>query len=576
MDTIGLIPATGATADGSSLALLRLPFSFSQERLLRTKDFISLAEEWDSPLTREELFKWHQSGVFYPVFTAVDEIDQAFVIDVAAEERGDPADFAREGRLRDSASMPASSVTYDRPKGADHRWWDGFLFSRWQVLEIKHARARANFLEFGEDAEKLRLQAVEDRRMVLALSALEVRHLPLILGLIRYNGGVDSRLQRSRFDIDDATRLALAAYPAEQLRRAAEILLSSARFHDPMADWWPLIRHSSNNGWSSIRGSVRYAIEQRIAAEMFLRAHESIAELGLLSPLPGPNADAHVREPLYDRISAAPEVSDSLERALGQFGLSPFPRVLLALEGRTEVIHVSALLAELGLDRPSRVRIQNMGTSNLSPHLLARYATSPRIGPARYGRQLLDATPTALFVAMDPENLWEDQTKRDEQRAALHTAIRSEVAAQGAEITDQELEMLVHIFVWGNQKYELANFTDDELATALTELAKEQSRLPANAEAWRAKLGEDLAYARAGGFDIKVVFGRSGMLEAKPRLAELLLPILMEKFEKEVAADGGIVTPVVDMVMQVYDLCQRLAGGTYSLATPPASTETSD
>jgi len=333
------------------------------------------------------------------------------------------------------------------------------------------------------------------------------------------------------------------------------------------------VNNSDHSGWSKIRGNVRYAVERRIAAELLLRAHESLSEVGLVPPLPGPNPDRHFRDALDDRITPGAVVADSLDRALGALGLSPYPRVVLLLEGATEVTHVNALLAELGLSRPSRVRIQNLRASNASPAQIARYAASPRVGPQRYGVQLLDATPTALFVAMDPENRWVDYASREEQRRLLHLSIREEVAAQGAEVTDAELDMLVHIFVWGDQKYELANFSDQELEEGLFELAREKACLPEDVAAWRADLTASLAYARERRLDVSVVFARARIPEAKPRLAEILLPALMQKFEQEIGAEGEISTPVVEMVMQVRDLVRRLAGGTYSLQTPPTTSE---
>ena len=571
MNDNDVLPESRAAPSGTSLALLRLPFSFSQEPLLHTSAFLDLAKEWGERITLDELSSWHSAGVFLPYFSVVDDADSRWIVDLPADERSEPADYARRGRLRDAAFEPPGSATYERPADAEAGWWDGFLFSRWQILDVKYARNRFGRLQHDDDSAALRYEAVEKRRESLALSVLATRQLPLIVGQIMHAGDDERRLERSRFDVDDARRLSIVQYPASELRGTAEFLLSSARFDDPMADWWPLIRHSNHSGWSKIRGSVRYAVERRIAAELLLRAHESLSDIGVVSPLPGPNPDRHYRDVLYDRISPGPVVADSLDRALGALGLSPYPRVLLLLEGATEVTHVNALLAELGLSKPNRVRIQNMRTSNASPAQIAQYATSPRVGPQRYGVQLFDATPTALFVAMDPENRWMDHASREEQRRLLHLAIREEVAAQGAEVTDGELDILVHIFVWGDQKYELANFSDHELEEGLIELAREKGCLPDDAAAWRADLAASLAYARERSLDVSVVFQRARIPEAKLRLAEILLPALMQKFEHEISNAGNISTPVVEMVMQVRDLVHRLAGGTYSFQTPPTT-----
>ncbi len=98
---------------------------------------------------------------------------------------------------------------------------------------------------------------------------------------------------------------------------------------------------------------------------------------------------------------------------------------------------------------------------------------TPRLGRQEAdGSWRLTATPTALVIAMDPENKWATPENRANECRKLQAAIREEVVLQGGDIGQEELDVLVNIHVWGDQKYELANFTDDELLAALAELAR--------------------------------------------------------------------------------------------------------
>jgi hypothetical protein len=145
--------------------------------------------------------------------------------------------------------------------------------------------------------------------------------------------------------------------------------------------------------------------------------------------------------------------------------------VILLLEGKTEQRHLPRLLAELGLTQPQQVRVQPCHSSKVNAHLIARYGITPRIGRRLGDAWLLDASPTALVIAMDPENNFATSEKCADQRRNLQDAIREEVRYQDADISREDLDMLVSVHVWGDDKYELANFTDDELVTAIAQLA---------------------------------------------------------------------------------------------------------
>jgi len=244
-------------------------------------------------------------------------------------------------------------------------------------------------------------------------------------------------------------------------------------------------------------------------------------------------------------------------------GLSPYPRVVLLIEGETERRHIPELLDELGLVRPGDVRVQpTVGSKTGTPHLIARFNIAPKVGqrlPASHG-WLLEAPLTALMIAMDPENDYRTAEKRDEIRRNLQQAIRDEVAFQDATITQDLLDALVNVRVWGDVSYELANFTDDELVPAIITLASQQHHSEAAAGgAWEAKLRAELASVRAAQQDIKVALGRVGVRDDKRALADLLWPVLLAKCETELA-NNCVTTPVLQLLVDARALVARLAG----------------
>lgn len=330
----------------------------------------------------------------------------------------------------------------------------------------------------------------------------------------------------ARFAIDDAVRLDLVGYPPERLLPDAESLLEGAH-RDPMIHWWPIIRHAGHEGWDKVDGISASHLWARLGAEVLLRAHEELAEVGVVAPLPdliGKNWWTGWTA-LHDRVDSQRSGGKSLERALGAFGLSPHPKVLLLVEGDTEMLHLPRLLDLFGLNRPHLVRVQNCRSSEVNPALIARYAIAPRLAERLGESQMTESHPTCLVIAMDPENRWSDEAKRAKERKTLQGAIRQEVEAQGGQIAEGDLDWLVTIHVWGELTYELANFTDNELVEALIALADEQPRTGEEIGADHVKA--EVCFARERGYDIKVAFRRLRLREDKPRLAELLWPALL-------------------------------------------------
>lgn len=559
----------------STLPVLDIPFTFSQVPLLSSGQFRDEARsKWDQRISIDDLEELHRLGLLVPLYRADDDREAESLPAPHEDDSSKIARYAREGMIRDPQGEDASLWPHRRPDNAGDTWWDGFFYSRWQLLGLRDALQQRENLRIVADDPRLvveedgryRTFAARQRHEHLALAALSARFFPSIVGRVTYRDSAEREtLLAARYDVDATARLVAAGFPVERLRPTAEFLLSRAHTHDPMREWWDLARHSDASGWFRLRGGALEAVWQRIAAEVFLRTHEELTSLGALDPLPE-TSDPHMRHPLQERIGLQQD-SDGIHRSLARVGLSPEPCVVLVLEGQTEMAHVPALLDALGISKPQQVRIINQRTSSDRPNQLARYV-SPRLGRVRGDRQLIEAGPTALIIAMDAEGrYWGTPEARERHLGELRGIVRQEVAEQGGTITDHELEILVQLHTWGCQKYELANFTDEELETAIEQVLRANPDAAGSEAAWSPRLRADIEYVRESMLDIGVVFDRIQQHVSKVKLAEVLLPVLIAKLEHE-RYPGHIHPPVVDLAYNLARLVSRLSGGGYSLETP--------
>lgn len=570
-----VVNSSGASAPrlepGNEWSLLRLPYVFSQDGLLGTEDFIKHAKERGLAISLDDLEKLHEVGLLTPMYVVGDDVDGAWLVQeaghyvAATNPRGRALAAAREGRLRDPAVVGYSDDwPFRRPEDLVVEegvyWWNGYVYSPWQLLDLPNVLNEYKMIKAGWAGSAHAERQQRRRQLVWVLAALATRYLPGVLGRVSLpEFGAQEELLRYRASVNVGELVEAAGFEAGRLATEADLLLLLAK-DDPLANWLPLVRYAGYAGWSKLRGEPLNAMWQRIAAEILLRAHEDLAAAALLEPLPDLTG-ANWWASQHDRLTPRHAEAQTLERALAELGLSPHPKVILLVEGETELYHVPKLLAELGLGSPQDVRVQLTKGSKVNANLITRYGVTPRVGRPIGAKQgwFLDASLTSLVIAMDPEHDFATQVSRDAVRRKLQDAIREEVRFQDATISQEELDGLVHVRVWGEHSYELANFTDDELVAALKLLARKQQSKDVDTPAWEQRLRGELHAVRAAHLDIKVAMGRARIGVEKTELAKLLWPVLRRKCELEVAT-GTRVTPVLDLVLEVRQLLVRLSG----------------
>jgi hypothetical protein len=564
---------TGLTMISGALALIQMPFTFIQDDLLNTDGFLRAARERGHDLALDDLQDLHARRLLVPLYRVSATLVAGRRLHVTINGNLDcrmwALHAAQEGRLYDSAQEGYNAAwPYTRPADeSDRQWWNGFLYSSWQLLDVHRAlneRTILRHLQHHVQHNTPPNELARRHERILALAVLAPCYLPDILGQLSVPGGIDGEaLVHFCLNADVVALLRAVGYPLHRLQDDAEQLLIWAG-RDPLRDWLPLVRHANLDAWKKLHDEPLDCLWLRIGAEVLLRAHEDLAAEGQLPALPDVSGAMYV-PPLHGRLGRKNDSPRPLEQVLGNFGLSPHPRVLLVIEGKTERFHVRPLLEQFGLGRPEQVRVQQCKGSLVNPQLLARYAVTPRVGKKLGDAWQLAATPTALVIAMDPENRWATPARCEDERRKIKEAIREEVELQDGQIDNATLDFNVNVYTWGDDKYELANFTDDELIPALTQLAKGAD---VGAAGWTVETRQKLQAARRSHRDIEVVTGP--LRVNKIDLAKLLWPTLAEKCERELAADD-VKTPVLKVILKVRDLAARLSAGSYVL--PPANGE---
>ena len=150
------------------------------------------------------------------------------------------------------------------------------------------------------------------------------------------------------------------------------------------------------------------ALDYRIAAEILLLFYEDLADRNQAGPLPDARRNGAAS------AARAPELpaEQTLDEDLVDLGISPHPRVVLAVEGETEKHHVPLVWRALGYpDAPGLMRLLKLGAANRDLEKVAALAAAPLVGRKSPGQRpawLLIKPYTWLLVAVDPEPPYHD------------------------------------------------------------------------------------------------------------------------------------------------------------------------
>ena len=490
--------------------------------------------------------------------------------------------WARDtGRLRDPTALPYQRrLSFEAPK---QTWpetgpWTGVLYSPYQLLalpELESMLAKQTYQKRGsqiiarlpEPHPLLLDRMLQLRNMVIALTELEARYLPNLdpeFIHLRNVLSVDD-WANYRDGFDPVQTMMWLAYTPEQIRQDAERLLLHAHSVDPVGNRWSeLMRRAPAKSRDQLKDAALIAMDDRIAAEILLRFYDDLASRGYGEPLPDFSGEQGWH-PLVERLSFH---ADTLDETLTELGISPYPRVVVALEGETEAYHAPLVRTALGMsEAPEIMRFLNLGTVNRDLTKVVALAVAPLVSekiPGTNAWRLI--RPSAhLVLAVDPDSPFNTPASREKERAKLLTEIRDILKAQGVlHPNPEELDALIQIRVWEEPCYEFANFTDEELADGIMGIHH-------TIDGWtREQLIEALKHWRDKGTDIKRVWESGRWIEEskrvtgkweyevqKTKLAEALWPTLEKKIKQVRENADAPLPPIVKVISDAYHLAQQ-------------------
>jgi hypothetical protein len=564
----------------SALDVVDLPFVFTQRRALAGLDFSREADRRGLRIDEGRLEALHRAGILVPFLgirydagavaaraSAEGDVDAGEVKAALDYTSTDGAHLLQErvvGDLFDPSVEPFAPWSESRSWRRYRYRRRAFLYSHYQLLRIddlRHVRFSARRMTGGRlgwrvaDQEAARWPPRGEERtraLAVVLSAIEMVYLPRVLlkeSLPLGSEWEDVRAARARFDAPGT--LARLGWSADQVRQQAERLVVLAHGIDPLERWSDLVRQIHPSQWDRLKGDALLAIDHRVAAELLFRFYEALVGAGVAQPLP--EIHGRVWHPLRDRL-----VRDRsrLDAVLSRYELSPYPPVILGLEGETEMTLAPRVL-ELVVGARWRDVVELLDLEGIGQRLghLAAFAVTPRLGARRGDVVELERPPTRLLLAVDAEGRYASVAKRRTERQSLvermFRALPREY--QKTEVRRQ-LAGMVHIVIWGrataSKSFEFAHFTPRELAVAIVATCA-SADVPDVDE-----LARRITSIRGSGTPLKEVWkGWRPPIPRKPALAEELWPVLDGRIARAMTRSGYAPIPF----MRIAERVARLA-----------------
>jgi hypothetical protein len=328
-------------------------------------------------------------------------------------------------------------------------------------------------------------QAERRREIAVAASAIEPAYYSQIIGWLRLRvQGVndpEGAYGRWRQRLPLQRMLRWLGINAAWLVTAADELLQRADMIDPLGDWWEVVAQGDPDKWPKLSGAALNAMDLRVAAELLLRYHDDLVSAGKAKALSEPS-DRWAR-PLDHRLKPR----RSIDALLTEFGLSPHPRLVLVLEGPTELLLVPRVMRFFGMRIGGdfiAIESAEGADRDLSP-LFAYLA--PRFNEPRDERYVrFERRPSRFLVVLDPEGKVSTAEERSERRQDWINRIMRTLPAElktpdRFDVVRDQIEKFVFVETWRprrSESFEFAHFTDLELAEVVHMLDSRRTRKP--------------------------------------------------------------------------------------------------
>lgn len=359
------------------------------------------------------------------------------------------------------------------------------------------------------------------RDIAIAATVLEPAYYPRVTGRLKLAGHEDiEKYDQWRRDLPAVSILTWLGVDAEWIAQAASTLLHEADHTDPLRDWVEIVARADPDKWSVLRGSARSAMDMRTTAELLMQLHDDLVDHGEAKSVALP--DERTRGPFSRRLKA----TRPLDEVLTEFGLSPHPRLVLVVEGATELLLIPRAMELLDVNTDEDfISVQNAEGVERDLSVLLGFL-APRVKPDIQGRYLdLVRPPTRFLIVFDPEGRVSTEEGRKKKRKAWVERIQRAIPGESNnDVVREQVDGLVELMTWNRRgdSFEFAHFTDREIAQAVLRLPK--PRRPQTLEAATATVKK----LRSTHGNLETMFPHS----TKGRLAEQLRPTLERKFKR--------------------------------------------
>jgi len=550
------------------------PWAFAPEDPLTTAEFCKEAKNRGIDLSEEQLPDLWRVGVLVPFIEIRNKPLHQPATSVIPEPRI-PGYWEREvrlargsGRLVDPEELGfRPQVRFWRPQPQwPAQWWNGLLYSRWQLLglyEVRHVLDRGRWRRDGDRIRWLspsidqyqRDRAAEARRRAAIVVALEGRYLPVVEAQWISLGRVapDEWAAYVRNYDPEAVLCRLGIVP-DDLLRIADTWLAWLYLLDPLhRDWSELVRRAPHQTWKDLSGYALLAMDYRIASEVLLKCYEDLADRDVCPPL-GERTDVFHREHGPERVSYR---SQPLDANLSVLGISPHPGVVLVLEGETEEILVP--LVKEYMQIPGRAElVQSVVMRGVQADLtkLAAFTSAPLIDRYQVDAWRVVKPPTRLMVAIDPDHPFDSAEGVETERQTIIKEVITVVRAQGVDPLQDDIDPLVSIRTWTERCFEFEHFTDDDLAEALLDVHRNCGGLD------KPQLAAALRQQRQARQDIENVWTNWRPAHvSKTELARRLWPTMRAKLDLAAADESAPLPTVAQVLIDAYREAARRPRG---------------
>jgi hypothetical protein len=578
----------------STVDLIELPFAFAlrDRELLLPDKFREAMRARGVFVVEQELEALHRARILIPFLRVAREPRV-----IAAAARCDPhpdgawhAAYWKPSRPGDLKEERAAGRVYDpaREKFAPWSTYRGrlrggteydksvFLYAPHQLVALPLVRNVLPRLKWRRGQSVGRLdgdarvrelwtsEAERRREVAIAASAIEPAYYSQVIGgWLRLRSLDESEAySRWRRKLPLQRLLRWLGINAAWLVTEAEELLQRAYSIDPLGPWWEVIAHGDPDRWPKLGGAALNAMDLRVTAEVLLRYHDALVEAGKAKSLP--DASARWERPVDYRLKPR----RSREAVLTEFGLSPHPRLVLVLEGATELLLVPRVMRFFGVRIGGDfIAIENAEGADRDLSPLVAYL-APRLGEPldeRYAR--FERRPSRFLVVFDPEGKVSTAEARESRRQdwierMMRTLPAEYKTPDRFDVVREQMEQFVFVETWRprrSESFEFAHFTDLELAEVIHALDTRTTRKPSVE-----KLRRAVANVRERRRSLDCILDPAGI--RKPAHAEPLWPKLERRLARAQARGTETKIPVVHVIDRAIQLAHEWEGATYVMA----------